>query len=36
MGIEWFMEQGLYSLELNYEKLNYLKKPPCAKGCTVV
>lgn len=36
MGTKWFEEQGLYSLALNYEKLKNLKKPPCAKACTVV
>jgi RNA-directed DNA polymerase len=30
MSIQWFEEQGLYSLTLNYQKLNYLKKPPYA------
>ena len=36
MGIKWFEEQGLYNLALNYLKLNNLKKPPCARACTVV
>lgn len=36
MGIEWFEEQGLYNLTLNYERLNNLRKPPCARACTVV
>ena len=36
MGNRWFDEQGLYSLLLNYEKLNNLRKPPCARACTVV
>ncbi len=36
MGNEWFEAQGLYNLTLNYERLNNLRKPPCAKACTVV
>ena len=36
MGNDWFEAQGLYSLTLNYERLNNLRKPPCAKACTVV
>ena len=36
MGNCWFEEQGLYSLVLNYEKLKSLRKPPCARACTVV
>jgi len=36
MGNLWFEEQGFYSLTLNYERLNSLRKPPCAKACTVV
>lgn len=36
MGIKWFEEQGLYNLTLNYERLTNLRKPPCAKACTVV
>jgi hypothetical protein len=32
----WFAQQGLYNLTLNYNKLNNLRKPPCAKACTVV
>ena len=36
MGIEWFAAQGIYSLALNYAKLNYLKKSPCARACRVV
>lgn len=32
----WFGKQGLFSLALNYERLNNLKKPPCTKVCTVV
>lgn len=36
MGILWFEEQGLYNLTLNYERLNNLRKPPCARACTVV
>lgn len=36
MGNLWFEKQGLFSLALNYERLNNLKKPPCTKVCTVV
>lgn len=36
MNKSWFEEQGLYILTLNYLKLNNLKKPPCARACTVV
>lgn len=36
MGNEWFEAQGLYNLTLNYERLKNLRKPPCAKACTVV
>lgn len=36
MGNLWFEKQGLYNLTLNYERLNNLRKPPCAKACTVV
>jgi RNA-directed DNA polymerase len=36
MGNGWFVTQGLYNLTLNYERLNNLRKPPCAKACTVV
>jgi len=36
MGNLWFEEQGLYSLTLNYDKFNNLRKPPCARACTVV
>ncbi len=36
MNCEWFAEQGLYSLALHYEKFKNLKKPPCARACTVV
>jgi group II intron reverse transcriptase/maturase len=36
MGNEWFEIKGLYNLTLNYERLNNLRKPPCAKACTVV
>jgi group II intron reverse transcriptase/maturase len=36
MGNRWFEEQSLYNLTLNYERLNYLKKPPCTKVCPVV
>ena len=36
MGKNWFEDQGLYSLVLNYEKLKDLRKPPCARACTVV
>ena len=33
---DWFEAQGLYNLTLNYVRLNNLRKPPCAKACTVV
>jgi RNA-directed DNA polymerase len=36
MGNLWFDEKGLFNLTLNYARLNNLKKPPCAKACTVV
>lgn len=36
MGYQWFAEQGLYNLSFNYERLNILRKPPCARACTVV
>ena len=36
MDIRWFDELGLYNLTLNYERLMYLKKPPCTKVCPVV
>ncbi len=36
MGNNWFDEMGLYNLTLNYERLNSLRKPPCARACTVV
>ena len=36
MGNDWFEAQGLYNLTLNYQRLNNLRKPPCAKACTVV
>jgi len=36
MGNRWFVEQGLYNLTLNYERLTNLKKPPCTKVCPVV
>jgi group II intron reverse transcriptase/maturase len=37
MGTKWFDEEiGLFNLSLNYERLNRLWKPPCAKACTVV
>lgn len=36
MGNLWFEEQGLYNLTLNYERLTNLRKPPCARACTVV
>jgi len=36
MGNLWFDEMGLYNLTLNYERLNNLRKPPCARACTVV
>ena len=36
MNNNWFEEQGLYNLAWNYERFKSLKKPPCAKACTVV
>lgn len=36
MNKSWFEEQGLFNLTLNYSMLNNLKKPPCARACTVV
>ncbi|WP_243350141.1 group II intron reverse transcriptase/maturase [Parabacteroides sp. FAFU027] len=36
MDNQWFEEQGLYNLTLNYARLNNLRKPPCARACTVV
>jgi RNA-directed DNA polymerase len=36
MDLKWFDEIGLYNLALNYVRLNNLKKPPCARACTVV
>ena len=36
MGNQWFEEQGLYNLALNYKRLTNLKKPPCTKVCPVV
>jgi RNA-directed DNA polymerase len=36
MNNKWFEEQGLYSLAWNYERFKNLKKPPCARACTVV
>ena len=36
MSNEWFEEQGLYNLARNYERFKSLKKPPCARACTVV
>ena len=36
MGIQWFEEQGLYNLTLNYQRLTNLKKPPCTTVCPVV
>ncbi|SDC32410.1 group II intron maturase-specific domain-containing protein, partial [Williamwhitmania taraxaci] len=36
MSILWFEEQGLYNLVLKYERLTNLRKPPCARACTVV
>jgi len=36
MGNLWFDEMGLYNLTLNYNRLNNLRKPPCARACTVV
>jgi group II intron reverse transcriptase/maturase len=32
----WFDELGLYNLTLNYNRLTNLRKPPCARACTVV
>lgn len=32
----WFEEQGLYNLAWHYERFKDLKKPPCARACTVV
>jgi len=32
----WFEEQGLYNLTWHYERFKNLKKPPCARACTVV
>jgi hypothetical protein len=36
MGNLWFDKQGLYNLTLNYNRLTNLRKPPCARACTVV
>lgn len=36
MNNKWFEEQGLYSLAWNYERFKNLRKPPCARACTVV
>lgn len=36
MNNNWFEEQGLYNLAWHYEKFKNLKKPPCARACTVV
>lgn len=36
MNNEWFEEQGLYNLVWHYERFKSLKKPPCARACTVV
>lgn len=36
MNNHWFEVQGLYNLTFNFVKFNNLKKPPCAKACTVV
>jgi len=36
MSNKWFEEQGLYNLSWNYERFKSLKKPPCARACTVV
>jgi group II intron reverse transcriptase/maturase len=36
MNNEWFVEQGLYNLAWHYERFKSLKKPPCARACTVV
>lgn len=32
----WFEEQGLYNLAWHYGRFKNLKKPPCARACTVV
>lgn len=36
MNNNWFEQQGLYSLAWHYERFKSLKKPPCARACTVV
>lgn len=36
MNNQWFEEQGLYNLVWHYERFKNLKKPPCARACTVV
>lgn len=36
MGYQWFDNQGLYNLSMNYVRLNNLRKPPCTKVCPVV
>jgi RNA-directed DNA polymerase len=36
MNNSWFEEQGLYNLAWHYERFKDLKKPPCARACTVV
>ncbi|MFV7234134.1 group II intron maturase-specific domain-containing protein [Flavobacterium sp. ZB4R12] len=36
MNNKWFEEQGLYNLAWHYERFKSLKKPPCARACTVV
>lgn len=36
MNKKWFVDQNLFNLSLNYLMLNNLKKPPCARACTVV
>ena len=36
MNNNWFEEQGLYNLAWHYERFKSLKKPPCARACTVV
>lgn len=36
MNTSWFDNLGLYNLTLNYQRLNYLKKPPCTRVRTVV
>jgi RNA-directed DNA polymerase len=36
MNNQWFEEQGLYNLAWHYERFKSLKKPPCARACTVV